>query len=309
MSAARLWRLLGMVLLSLSLLACGERPAEVDPSPQYSRQGKVETPVYVLAIHPLHNPARLFEVYGPLVEHLNRQIPAVTFALEASRNYEDFERKLVRRQVAFALPNPYQTLVAMDHGYHVIAKMGDDAQFRGILLVRRDAGIRQVGDLRGRKVAYPAPTALAATMLSQAFLHSKGLNVNRDIENVYVGSQESSILNVYLGRVAAAATWSQPWQAFQKTHPAQAKELIVQWETAPLINNSVMVRDDVPTATADRVAQELATLHTTPQGRALLAAMELTRFERADDARYAGVREFIATFQRTVRPLSQEYAP
>lgn len=309
MSAARLWRLLGMVLLSLSLLACGERPAEVDPSPQYSRQGKVETPVYVLAIHPLHNPARLFEVYGPLVEHLNRQIPAVTFALEASRNYEDFERKLVRRQVAFALPNPYQTLVAMDHGYHVIAKMGDDAQFRGILLVRRDAGIRQVGDLRGRKVAYPAPTALAATMLSQAFLHSQGLNVNRDIENVYVGSQESSILNVYLGRVAAAATWSQPWQAFQKTHPAQAKELIVQWETAPLINNSVMVRDDVPTATADRVAQELATLHTTPQGRALLAAMELTRFERADDARYAGVREFIATFQRTVRPLSQEYAP
>ena len=31
MSAARLWRILGMVLLSLSLLACGERPAEVDP--------------------------------------------------------------------------------------------------------------------------------------------------------------------------------------------------------------------------------------------------------------------------------------
>ena len=309
MSASRLWRLLGMVLLSLSVLACGERPAEVDPTPQYSRQGKVETPVYVLAIHPLHNPARLFEVYGPLVEHLNRRIPALTFALEASRNYEEFERKLAQRQVAFALPNPYQTLQAMNHGYHVIAKMGDDAQFRGILLVRRDAGITQVSELRGRKVAYPAATALAATLLPQAFLHSQGLDVNRDIENLYVGSQESSILNVYLGRVAAAATWPQPWQSFQKTHPDQARELLVQWETAPLINNSVMVRDDIPAATAERVAQELAELHTTPQGRALLATMELTRFERADDARYDVVRDFIATFERTVRPLSAERAP
>ena len=309
MSGRLLRRALLMVLWSLSLLACGERPASVDPTPQYSPQGKVDTPVYVLAIHPLHNPARLFEVYGPLVDHLNRQIPALTFALEASRNYEEFERKLSQRQVAFALPNPYQTLKAMDHGYRVIAKMGDDAQFRGLLLVRRDGGITQVNDLRGRKVAYPAATALAATLLPQAFLHSQGLDVNRDIENVYVGSQESSILNVYLGRVAAAATWTQPWQAFQKTHPAQAGELVVQWETAPLINNSVVVRDDVPTATADRVAQELASLHTTPQGRALLAAMELTRFERADDARYQVVRDFIDTFQRTVRPLPLERAP
>lgn len=101
-----LMRLGGILLLSGGLLACGERRAEVDPTPQYSRHGKVDTPVYVLAIHPLHNPARLFEVYGPLVDHLNRQIPAVTFVLEASRNYEEFERKLFLRQVAFALPIP-----------------------------------------------------------------------------------------------------------------------------------------------------------------------------------------------------------
>jgi len=304
-----LMRLGGILLLSGGLLACGERRAEVDPTPQYSRHGKVDTPVYVLAIHPLHNPARLFEVYGPLVDHLNRQIPAVTFVLEASRNYEEFERKLFLRQVAFALPNPYQTLRAQRHGYHVIAKMGDDAQFRGVILVRRDAGITEVSDLRGRKVAYPAATALAATMLPQAFLHSQGLDVNRDIENIYVGSQESSIMNVYLGRVAAAATWTQPWQAFQKTHPTQASELVVQWETQSLINNSVVARDDIPPATVKRVAEELASLHTTASGRTLLAAMELTRFELADDARYTVVRDFLDRFSRTVRPLPPEAAP
>lgn len=304
-----LMRVGATALVCAGLLACSERRADIDPTPQYSRQGQVDAPVYVLAVHPLHNPARLFEVYGPLVEHLNRQMPSATFVLEASRNYEEFERKVSQRQVAFALPNPYQTLQAQKHGYHVIAKMGDDAQFRGIILVRRDAGITHVSDLRGRKVAYPAATALAGTMLPQAFFHDQGLDVNRDIENLYVGSQESSIMNVYLGRVAAGATWSQPWQAFQKTHPDQARELVVQWETQALVNNSVVARDDIPQGTVRRVADELTRLHTTGEGRTLLAAMELSRFEPADDARYAVVRQFLETFNRTVRPLPAEVAP
>ncbi|HEX7454670.1 MAG TPA: PhnD/SsuA/transferrin family substrate-binding protein [Gallionella sp.] len=73
----------------------------------------------------MHNPARLFEIYGPLIDYLNRNIPGATFRLEASRNYEEFEKKLYARQFDFALPNPYQTLNSLGHGYHVIAKMGD----------------------------------------------------------------------------------------------------------------------------------------------------------------------------------------
>ena len=68
----------------------------------------------------------------------------------------------------------------------------------------------------------------------------------RDIENRYVGSQESSIMNAYLGQTAAGATWPPPWRAFQKEHPREAAELKVIWETESLVNNSVMVRDDVP---------------------------------------------------------------
>lgn len=299
-------RALVLSLLVSGLAACGQGEHSPSAEPQFSAQAPQGGKEYVFAIHPLHNPVRLFEVYGPLIDYLNRNIPEASFRLEASRNYEDFERKLYARQLDFALPNPYQTLTSLGHGYHVIAKMGDDHKFTGIILVRRDGGIHKVGDLKGKKVSYPAATALAATMMPQYFLQTHGLKVTRDIENLYVGSQESSIMNVYLGNVAAGATWPLPWEAFQKEHPDKARELELKWETEPLVNNGVVVRDDVPQQLAERVAQLLDALHTSAQGRAILARMPLSRFELADDKRYRVIEDFLQNFQRHVRPLEKQ---
>jgi phosphonate transport system substrate-binding protein len=95
----------------------------------------------------------------------------------------------------------------MKHGYHVFAKMGDDENFRGVILVRIDAKIHHVSDLKNKRIAYSAPTALAATLMPQYYLQTHGLNINTDIENIYVGSQESAIMNVLNRKVVAGATW------------------------------------------------------------------------------------------------------
>ncbi len=293
------------LLLSAAFPALGQGQPGRQADPQYGPQTPAAGKEYIFAVHPLHNPTRLFEVYGPLIDYLNRNLPDVTFRLEASRNYEAFEEKLYARKFDFALPNPYQTLKSLGHGYHVIAKMGDDYKFTGIILVRRDSGINKVADLKGKKVSYPAKTALAATMMPQYFLQTHGLDVNRDIENLYVGSQESSIMNVYLGNVAAAATWPLPWEAFQKQHPDQARELELKWETEPLINNGVVARDDVPAPLAKKVAQLLSKLDQTEEGRAILARMPLSRFELADDRRYRIIERFLREFARKVRQPDQ----
>lgn len=110
-------------------------------------------------------------------------------------------------------------------------------------------------------------------------------------------------MNVYLGNVAAGATWPLPWEAFQKEHPDQARELELKWETQPMLNNGVVARDDVPEQLARRVAQLLDTLHTNAEGNAMLARMPLSRFELADDKRYRVIEEFLYKFSRTVYPI------
>lgn len=289
----------------MALVACVPQPDAAPTAPQYSVQASGAVRQYVFAIHPLHNPARLFAVYGPLIDHLNRQLPDTPLRLEASRNYEEFEKKLYNRQLDFALPNPYQTLNALKHGYRVIAKMGDDQLFTGLILVRRDSGIAQVSDLKGKKVAYPAPTALAATMLPQYYLQTHGLDVQHDTESLYVGSQESAILNVYYGHTAAGATWPLPWREFQSEQPDKAAALEVKWQTPSLINNGIVVRNDVPPELAEKVTVLLTTLHTIPEGEALLKQLDLPHFERANNQRYQVIQEFLNLFSQKVRPLPE----
>ncbi|TAN49450.1 MAG: phosphate/phosphite/phosphonate ABC transporter substrate-binding protein [Methylococcaceae bacterium] len=294
------------------MLACAgcestQEESKTAAGPQYgSEPVGVAKPLYRLAIHPLHNPNKLSEAYQPLIDYLNRQIAGAQFELEASRDYQVYEAKFRARKPDLLLPNPWQTLQAMQVGYHVIAMAGDAEDFKGIFLVRKDSGIQNPADLKGKAVSYPSPTALAACIMPQYFLYQHGIDVNQDIQNLYVGSQESSIMNAYLGDSAAGATWPPPWRLFQKTHPKEAAELRVAWETPSLMNNSVMVRDDVPAALRDRFRQLLLTLDHNPAGRAILAGMETARFHPSDDAGYAPVRDYVARFEREVRPVERK---
>jgi phosphonate transport system substrate-binding protein len=299
-----------LVLLSLafaSLLAACEQAPPQAKALQYTRAPAGHAvPLYRFAIHPLHNPKKLSEAYQPLIDHLNRRIPGVRIELEASRDYQVYERKFRDREPAFLLPNPWQTLQAIKVGYHVIAMAGDADDFRGVFIVRRDSGIKTPADLMGKVVSYPAHTALAAAVMPQYYLRTHGIDINRDIRNHYVGSQESSIMNAYLGQSAAGATWPPPWRLFQRDHPAEAAQLELIWTTPPLLNNSVMVRDDVPLALREQVRKALVDLAETPAGEAILGGMETARFHPADNADYDTVRDYIARFEREVRPVERE---
>ena len=301
--------LLCILLLPLFAGCSSDEEASINYLPRYSDSPlEVKKTVYLFGVHPLHNPTRLFQVYQPLVDYLNRHLEGVTIKLEASRNYPAYDEKLFAGYYHFALPNPYQTVTAAQLGYHIFGKMGDDENFRGIILIRRDSGIEKVSDLKGSAISYPAPTALAATMMPQWYLYTHGLDVMNEADNRYVGSQESSMMNVYLNHTAAGATWPPPWKAFSRERPEVAAALEVKWQTEPLPNNGLVARQDVPEELVKRFGELLFDLHNHEEGRQLLAPMELSQFEGATGDTYQPVREFLATFEAQLRPI-REVAP
>lgn len=285
----------------LALAGCGQDEASV-ADPKFSAVSAAgESHVYSFGVHPLHNPERLFKAYQPLVDYLNARLDGPTLRLEASRDYPAYDEKLFSRQFHFALPNPYQTVRAIDLGYRAIAKLDNDIDFRGIILVRKDSGIRQISDLKGKKISYPAPSALAATMMPQWYLFEHGLDPIRDASSLYAGSQESSMLNVFQGNTAAGCTFPPAWRAFSRERPDLAAALDVKWQTSTLPSIGFVVRDDVPGVLAMKVRNLLITLHEQPEGQAVIAAMGQARFVEANDKSYEPVREFVTRFEAAIR--------
>jgi len=289
----------------LLLSACDNSEPE-KREPVYHSQVKLDKPNYHFAIHPLHNPTKLAEAYQPLIDYLNTHITAVHFELESSRDYQAFEEKFRKRKPEVILPNPWQTLEAIKVGYRVINMAGDPEDFKGIFIVRKDSGITSPQDLIGKVVSYPSHTALAACMMPQRYLHDNGIDVMKDINNRYVGSQESSIMNALLGDSAAGATWPPPWRLFQRDRPEDAAQLKVIWETPHLMNNSVMVRNDVDSQVANLLTKLLTNLHETKQGQEILKKMSTARFYPAADNSYQPVQDFVNEFEKDVRPVEQK---
>lgn len=295
-------RFLGLVLLGMPLWGCDDN-GSADYQPEYTIKSAATDKSYRVS-SPFSTPETLFAVYQPLVDYVNARLGGAKLKLEASRDYESFEQKLYYRNLDFALANPYQTVMAVPNGYRIFAKMGDDSQFRGLVLVRRDSPIREVADLRGKAVSYPANSALASTLMPQAFFHQHGLNVTTDIDNRYVGSEESAILNVFLGNAAAGTTWPLAWVRFQRDEPAKAAQLTVRWETRTLPNNGWVARDDVPPELVDRLRDVLSGMAADAEGRKVLDHMMVAGFEPADDRTFEPVKDFLREFNQTVREVA-----
>ena len=255
---------------------------------------------FIVGVHPYLNSKKMFSSYRPILDYLEKRLDGAEFRLETSADYAQYNVKLYRGDFHFSLPNPFQTYNSLQKNYRVIAKMKPDSVFRGIFVARKDRHLQKVSQLKGEAISFPAPTALAATMMPLYYLYEHGLNVTKDIEKRYVGSQYSSILNAYSSETITGATWPPPWESWVKENPQKAKEMEVVWQTEPLINNGFVVRKDVDSKLATAVASELVALSSSIEGKSVLEDAGFAGFEYANDAAYDVVAKFLEKYDKAI---------
>lgn len=251
----------------------------------------------VFGIHPYTNPQDLFEAYAPIVRYLERKIPGAKFQVEASKDYADFEAKLAARRFHFAMPNPYETLLSLEHGYRVIAKMTPDEDFRGLIVARADQNLHTPRDLNGKTLCFPSPTAVAGTMLPLLFLHEQGVDAK---QIRYVGSQFSSILNAYAGDAAACGSTVRFWRVWSRDNPDKAKDMAVLWKTEALPHNGIVARDDVSPQLAQQVAAALAGMDKDKELDQKQFKADQAHFELAGNATYKPMLEFLKRYEQAI---------
>lgn len=288
-------RMAAAILAVMAWLTAGPAVAQYKPS------GEVKAAaVHVFGIHPYSNPQDLYEAYAPIARYLESKLPGSTFRIEASRDYADFEAKVAAGAFQFALPNPLQAVVALRQGYTVVAKMTPDDDFRGLIVARKDRKITSPRDLAGKAVAFPSATAVAGTLLPLSWLQDNGLDVTRELEIKYVGSQFSSLLNAYTGEVAACGSTVRFWRVWSRENPDKAAEMEVLWQTESLPHNAVIAHRDIDPAFAARVGQILAGMDKDPKLDMSQFKQDQAHFEAATDATYTRMSDFLAGYDQRI---------
>lgn len=285
-----------VVLLGMCLSLCGAKVWAQSYLP--SGTATAET-VYSFAPHPYLTPKELYAAYAPIVHYLESKIPGVKFQVETSKDYADYEAKIAARAFHFGLPNPYQTVLSLNQGYRVIAKMTPDEDFRGWMVVRKDSKLRRPRDLSGHTLCFPSATAVAATMLPLLYLHDHGVNL-KETPVKYVGSPASAIMSVYSGDALACGVSIRHWRIWSKDNPDKAGELKTLWTTSRLPHNGVIARADVPPKLAQQVAAALIGMDKDPNLDQSQFKADQAHFEPADNGRYKAMEQFLKRYDKAI---------
>jgi phosphonate transport system substrate-binding protein len=180
--------------------------------------------------------------------------------------------------------NPvHYTVFANDPGYRAFGKQ-KGKKIKGILVVRKENPIKDLSDLDGKTLAFPAPAAFAASVLLRGLLSKKGVSFTPK----YVGSHDSVYLGVVKGLYPAGGGIQ---RTFYTVKPETSAQLKVLWITDGYTPHAFAAYPRVPKAVVDAVQVAMVDMFNDPAGKKLLEVVGFKQgIEAAKEADWADVR-------------------
>lgn len=159
-----------------------------------------------VAILPLYSAITLFDRFDPLMRYLSLQT-GYEFKLVIPRDFEDFFDTVAQGRVQFSYSNPYIYIQLAEKGHlsafanTILEESGDI--FRGIIITHTDSSIRNIQQLRGKRVMVVSYKSAGGYLAQKLLLNENGIDVFKDLRIMEGKRQEEVILNVYRRSVDA----------------------------------------------------------------------------------------------------------
>ena len=241
--------------------------------------------VYTIGVVPQFEIRHIRKIWNPILSEIKKST-GITLKLVGSPTIPDFENEFNAGNFDFAYMNPYHMLLAKKSQGYIPMVRDNGRKLQGILTVRKGSGIKSIKDLEGKKVAFPAPNALGASLLIRADL-KKTYHVN--IQPIYVKTHSSVYLNVVVKQTAAGG-------AVQKTLNQQKANikgaLRVLHRTPKVAPHPLAAHPRVPAEVREKIKQAILALGENKTGKSLLAKIPMKEVGDAVMSDYTPLYKF-----------------
>jgi phosphate transport system substrate-binding protein len=275
-----------------------------------------------VATIPERNVIRQEERYRPLVEYLSRKMGGrVRVRLQHLSSYDAVLHEFATGRANAAFFGSFMYAVAREQvGVEPIARPERDgvSRYRGLIFVRKDSGISDWTQLKGKSFAMIRSTT-AGDLFPRVFLARRDAGQPERFfgEIVFAGSHDTSIRKVLDGEVDAGAAKDLVFRQLAAEDPRIDTELTILAESQPVPENALAIRPAMEIAcischrdvgpgidssaaeqldglfVRDRLREELLGLDGTAEGRLVLEAFGADRFVETTDADYENLYRMI----------------
>jgi phosphonate transport system substrate-binding protein len=162
--------------------------------------------VFKIAIQPTTKPVVSLKRYQPLVDYLKEKT-GLNIELAITANYGDFADLQKDGKVDFVIQDVFSAFLINKHiklipMANIISPEGKTYD-PGYIIVKADGDIKELSDLKGKKLLF-GPKANAAKFLAPyIFLKKSGIDVEKDLYYEFGGMCPHNAMSVFLGEYDA----------------------------------------------------------------------------------------------------------
>ncbi len=248
-----------------------------------TQSANAEQLTYSFGIVPQQSASKLARLWGPILNQIGKRT-GYKLRFTTAPDIPTFEKRLSEGEYDFAYMNPYHYTIFHDRsGYQALAK-ARNKRIKGIMVVRKDSDIEELGDLDSSTLAFPAPAAFAASILTRANLSESGVS----FKPKYVSSHDSVYRTVAKGLYPAGGGVI---RTLNNVSPEIRQQLRVLWTSHGYTPHAIAVHPGVSVDDAKLLQQAFVELNQQTDGAALLKSIKIKGFEIAEDSDWDDVRD------------------
>jgi phosphonate transport system substrate-binding protein len=231
---------------------------------------------------PQQSASKLARLWLPVLERLEAQT-GYKFVFKTAPNIPTFEARLKAGEYDLSYMNPYHfTTFHESPGYQAIAH-AREKKIKGIIVVHKNSSYVNVEELNGQKLAFPAPAAFAASIITRAHLTNSNIEFTED----YVSSHDSVYRAVARGIYPAGGGIV---RTLNNLEPKYRKNLRILWTSKGYTPHAIAYHPRIPLEISEKIQHALIEMHLDPKGSVILQALNIKGFQSADNHTWDDVR-------------------
>jgi phosphonate transport system substrate-binding protein len=247
-----------------------------------------------IGVLPRLSATELTTMFGPLADYLSRETGRkVTLVL--AKDFTAFEKQVRDGELDLAFANSLVYVqLKRDVDLQPLALAAEKkggSRFRGIFVVRKDSGMQDLKDLKGKKLIFVEKDSLAGYFAQALFLKKHGLDPKTDVVTLPFAKKHDNVTMAVFNKAADAGGIREDDLEKMKDK-VDLSQLKILAYTDYFPNWPLAASPRLPASTRDAVKAALLKLRA---GDRVLEAAQLTAFVPVADKDYDPVREAART--------------
>jgi len=244
---------------------------------------QVSTKVYTFDVVPQFPAAKIYTTWSPLLQRIG-QDAGLCFELRVSASIPEFEQRFLKGESDFTFLNPYHAVLAYQKKKYQPLLADAQDLLTGILVVRSDSSIKNLNDLKGKNVSFPAPNSFAASLLIRAELAKQKIDINP----VFVKTH-SNVYRSVINKDALAGGGVN--NTLDNEAPEVRQQLRVLYETPAYTPHPIATHPSVTSEVRERFLKAMVKLSQDEEGQKLLDGINLNKPQAVNYAKHYKVLE------------------